>query len=178
MNTLTTAQDIATRFESLSAIDDGQQWAEWCELYAAIRDRGDTVTLQDIVNASKSTRYPMAQSTVQDCALAAGFTSNPHAVDVLTERYAGKRPVRVHSMIRAALVAIGKGGTGSVRELSDGLAGDLATIDAGKKKDKASRVCEEGPRRYRRACQIGRGNRRTEGQEKEGTPGRCREVRR
>lgn len=143
MYTLTTAKDIAARFESLSAIDDGQQWAEWSELYAAIRDRGESVTLRDIVTASKATRYAMAQSTVQDCVLAAGFTSNPHAVDELTARFTGKRPTRVHTMVRAALVAIGKGGTPAVRELADGLAGELATIDAGKKKDKPAEAAKK-----------------------------------
>jgi len=132
----TTAKELAGRYAELTAADSDQRWAAWSDLYAAIADRPDTVSINDIVAASKATDYPMGKSTVTDCVLAAEFTRSPLAASILAERYAGKRPTRVHSMVRAVIVK-GKGGTATVRELAATLAGDIAK--AGKAKDAEDR---------------------------------------
>jgi len=134
-NTIT-ANTLASNYAALSALDVDQRWQEWSTLYASFRDRPKSITLADIVKASKGTEYPLSQSAVQDCILAAGFTDNPYAAELLAERFAGKRPTRVHTMVRAALVALGKGATGSVRDMAALLASDLDAIANGKKKDK------------------------------------------
>jgi hypothetical protein len=132
----TTAKELAGRYAELTAADSDQRWAAWSDLYTAIADRPDTVSIVDIVAASKATDYPMGKSTVTDCVLAAEFTRSPLAASILAERYAGKRPTRVHSMVRAVIVK-GKGGTATVRELASTLAGDIAK--AGKAKDAEDR---------------------------------------
>jgi len=132
----TTAKELAGRYAELTAADSDQRWQAWSDLYAAIADRPDTVSIVDIVAASKATDYPMGKSTVTDCVLAAEFTRSPLAASILAERYAGKRPTRVHSMVRAVIVK-GKGGTATVRELASTLAGDIAK--AGKAKDAEDR---------------------------------------
>jgi hypothetical protein len=136
MSNTITASTLASNYAALSALDVDQRWSEWSTLYASFRDRPKAITLADIVKASKGTDYPLSQSAVQDCILAAGFTDNPHAAALLTDRFAGKRPTRVHTMVRAALVALGKGATGSVRDMAALLASDLDAIANGKKKDK------------------------------------------
>ena len=130
MSTIT-AQTLAAEYAALSAADVDQRWGAWSAVYRAFRDRPSTVTLKDIVAASKGSDYPLSQSTVQDMILAAAFTDNPHADGILASRYADKRPVRVHSLVRA-VVNQGKGGTATVRAMADGLAESLAKIETAK----------------------------------------------
>jgi hypothetical protein len=126
-----TAQALATTYAELTASDNDQRWQQWAELYAAMSNRPKDITLKDITAASKATAYPMGQSVVQDCILAATFTASPLASEVLASRYADKKPVRVHTLIRK-VINTGKGGTATVKDLADTLAAKCAKIDASK----------------------------------------------
>jgi len=145
MSNTITARALADRFAELSAMDSDQRWSQWSDLYRAMRDRPAEITLKDLVAASKATTYPMGQSTVQDCILAADFCDNPHADSILSQKYEGKRPTRVHTLVRAAIVAIGKGATATVRGMAVDMSAELTKISGGKraadaKADKSRKV--------------------------------------
>jgi len=126
-----TAQGLATTYAELTASDNDQRWQQWADLYTAMADRPKEITLKDITAASKATAYPMGQSVVQDCILSATFTASPLAADVLASRYADKKPVRVHTLIRK-VINTGKGGTATVKEIADILAAKCAKVEASK----------------------------------------------
>ena len=126
-----TAQALATTYAELTASDNDQRWQQWADLYTAMSNRPKEITLKDITAASKATAYPMGQSVVQDCILAATFTASPLASEVLASRYADKKPVRVHTLIRK-VINTGKGGTATVKELADILSAKCAKIEASK----------------------------------------------